>query len=41
MYREEQTGILCAVIYANPDFVSDHVSFELKLNRRENDMDLR
>ena len=41
MCREGQTESPCAIIYANPDFVGDQVSFELKLNRGENDMELR
>jgi len=41
MCREGQKRIPHAVIYANPNFVGDQVSFELKMNRGENDMELR
>ena len=41
MCREGQTESPPAIIYANPNFIGDQVSFELKLNRGENDMELR
>ena len=39
--REGQMEIPCAIIYANPNFVGDQVSIELKLYRGENDIELK